>query len=126
MAKVAIGFGLMLVLLGAFSYATTGHHPTALIPAWFGLAIALSGVLASTEDAKKRMLWMHIAVTLGLIGFLFPLVMALKSIILSHADGVALARPAAVHAQLEMAVVCGIFVAFCVRSFIAARRSRVG
>ena len=73
MAKLTIVFGVLLIVLGVASFVLTGaSHPTSLIPAGFGLVLALSGALASGDDAKKRMLWMHIAVTVGLVGFIFP------------------------------------------------------
>ena|ERR1700722_13337723 len=123
MAKTTIGFGSVLLVLGIVGFVATGStHPTALIPAWFGLAMAILGVLAQTEDARKRMLWMHIAVTVGLLGFLFPGVMAVKAWLAAH--GGALARPAATEEQAAMALVCLIFVALCIRSFIAARKER--
>ncbi|MBB5065478.1 hypothetical protein [Granulicella mallensis] len=126
MAKLTIVFGVLLVVLGVAGFVMTGSsHPTSLIPCWFGLVLALSGGLASGNDAKKRMLWMHIAVTVGLLGFLFPAVMSIKSLVKAHAQQVELAHPAAVHEQLIMAFVCLIFVVLCVRSFIAARRGRV-
>jgi hypothetical protein len=125
MAKLTIVFGVLLVVLGLASFVLTGSsHPTSLIPAAFGLVLALSGGLASGNDAKKRMLWMHIAVTVGLVGFIFPAVMSIKALVHAHAQQVELAHPAAVHSQLIMAFVCLIFVILCVRSFIAARRSR--
>jgi hypothetical protein len=125
MAKLTIVFGVLLVVLGLASFVLTGSsHPTSLIPAAFGLVLALSGGLASGNDAKKRMLWMHIAGTVGLIGFIFPAVMSIKALVHAHAQQVELAHPAAVHSQLIMAFVCLIFVILCVRSFIAARRSR--
>jgi len=40
------------------------------------------------------------------------------------AHGGALARPAATEEQAVMAVICLVFVAMCIRSFIAARRGR--
>ena len=98
MAKLTIGFGCVLIVLGLIGFVATGHvHPTALIPTWFGLAMVILGVLARTEDARKRMLWMHIAVTVGLVGFLFPGVMAVKAWVSAH--GGALARPAATIAR---------------------------
>ena len=71
MAKLTIGCGVVLILLGAWGFIGTGStHPTALIPAYFGLVLAWSGIMANSEDAKRRMLWMHVAVTVGLLGFL--------------------------------------------------------
>src|ERR1700683_3009013 len=123
MAKMTIGFGNVLIVLGLIGFVATGHsHPTALIPTWFGLALVVLGVLARTEDARKRMLWMHIAVTVGLVGFVFPGVMAVMAWVKAH--GGALARPAATEEQAVMAVICLVFVALCVRSFIAVRRGR--
>ena len=73
MAKLTIGFGVLLGLIGVGYFVATGStHPTSLIPLWFGCALVLCGVLANTENARRRMLWMHIAVTIALFGFLFP------------------------------------------------------
>ena len=123
MAKLTVVFGVVLAVVGVIGFAVTGSaHPTALIPAWFGLALVLFGALARTEDARKRMLWMHIAVTVGLVGFLFPGVMAVTAYVKAH--GGPLARPEATEEQAVMAVICLVFVAMCIRSFIAARRGR--
>lgn len=123
MAKLTIGFGVVLAIIGIAFFAATGStHPTALIALWFGIALILCGVLALTEDARRRMLWMHIAVTIGLIGFIFPGVMAIREWVSAH--GGALAHAPAVEEQAVMSVVCLVFTALCVRSFIAARRSR--
>ncbi len=123
MSKATIGFGLALGLLGAIGFVLTGStHPTALIPLWFGCALLTCGGLAMTENAKRRMLWMHIAVTLGLVGFLFPGTMAVIAYVTAH--GRTLARPGATGEQAIMSLVCLIFVMMCIRSFIAARRER--
>lgn len=123
MAKLAIGFGVVLIILGVASFILTGStHPTSLIPVWFGIVLALCGVLANTPDNRRRMLWMHIAVTISLLGFLFPGFMAIKDWVAAH--GAPLAHPAAVEEQAAMAIICLVFTVLCVRSFIAARRSR--
>ncbi len=123
MAKVTIVFGVVLLVLGAGFFVMTGSsHPTSLIPAAFGLVLLLCGGLANSPDPGRRMLWMHIAVTVGLFGLLFPGFMTVKALVSAH--GAPLARPTAVAEQGVMAVLCLIFVALCVRSFIAARRSR--
>lgn len=123
MAKLTIGFGVVLMVLGVAGFVLTGNvHPTALIPTWFGVVLLLCGVLANTPDARRRMVWMHIAVTVGLLGFLFPGFMAVKEWVGAH--GGALAHPAAAEEQAAMSVVCLIFTVLCVRSFIAARRAR--
>jgi uncharacterized YccA/Bax inhibitor family protein len=68
------------------------------------------------------MIFMHIAVTVGLLGFLGGAVMPIVEIVKAH--GAPLAHPLAVYEQLLMGVISLIFVALCVRSFIAARRAR--
>jgi len=124
MAKLTIGCGILLILLGIVGFVSTGNaHPTALIPGVFGLLLAVFGTLAKTEDSKKRMLWMHIAVTVGLLGFLFTIPGFID--VIRMARGIAVRRPAAAEEQAVMWVICGIFVALCVRSFINARRSRL-
>jgi len=123
MAKLTVAFGVLLILLGAASYILTGsEHPTALIPLWFGLVLCAAGVFANTENSRKRMLWMHIAVSIGLLGFIGSGVMAVKEYL--AANGGPQAHPAAVESQAAMCVLCGVFVGLCVRSFIAARRAR--
>ena len=121
MAKLTIGCGVVLIALGVWGFVATGSaHPTALIPTWFGLALAIAGTLANSEDAKRRMLWMHVAVTVGLLGFIGALVRVIVEFAGAH--GEPLAHPVAVEDQAAMAVVCLLFVGLCVRSFIAARR----
>ena len=124
MSRITLYFGAVLTGLGVFYFLTTGSvHPTSLIPVWFGLALAILAVLARSEDTSRRKLYMHIAVTIGLIGFLFPGFMGIRDLIKSHGSQIPLAHPAATHEQLLMAVLCLVFVLLCVRSFIVARRS---
>jgi hypothetical protein len=124
MSRLTLYFGAVLAGIGIYFFITTGStHPTALIPVWFGLVLAVCGLLAGSNDASKRKLYMHIAVTVGLFGFLFPGFMAAKDLAKSHSDRLPLAHPAATHEQLLMAILCFFFVLLCVRSFIAARRS---
>ena len=71
MAKVTILFGLLLIVLGVIGYVGTGWKaPTALIPTYLGIVFAILGFLARRGTQKRRMLMMHIAVTLGALGFL--------------------------------------------------------
>jgi len=123
MAKVTVIFGVALILLGTIGFLGTGStHPTALIPAYFGLALTICGFLANSPSDRRRMLVMHIAVTVGLLGFLGSGVMAIVETVKAH--GGPLTHPAAVESQSLMAGVCLIYVGLCVRSFIAARRGR--
>lgn len=125
MSRFTLYFGAILTGIGIYFFMVTGStHPTALIPVWFGLAIAACGLFADSKDVSRRKLFMHIAVTVGLVGFLFPGFMVAKDLAKAHSEGLPVAHPAAVHEQLLMAILCFIFVLFCVRSFIIARRSR--
>ena len=124
MAKLTIVFGVVLIVLGVWGFVATGStHPTALIPTWTGLALTVSGALARTEDARQRMLWMHVAVTVGLLGFLGAGSRAIVELVKTH--GMPLAYPGAGADQAAMAAICLVFVLLCVRSFIAARRTRI-
>lgn len=123
MAKVTIGFGILLIAIGAIGFFGTGStHPTALIPAYWGIALTICGILANSPGEKRRMIVMHIAVTVGLLGFLGSGIMAIVETVKAH--GGPLAHPAAVESQAAMAVICLVYVGLGVRSFIAARRGR--
>ena len=124
MAKLTIGFGILLIALGAFGYVATGSiHPTALIPAGIGLFFVLFGVMANTENSKKRMLWMHISVTVALLVFLGTIPADIDTIRLSR--GAFFAHPAAIEEKGALSLLCLLYVLFCIRSFIAARRARL-
>jgi hypothetical protein len=126
MAKVTVVFGVLLVILGFAGYVGTGSaHPTALIPMWFGLALCLGGILAISPSEGRRKLFMHINVTVGLLGLLGAIGSALHEY--GHARSLGLDLDwKALGAQLAMAVLLLIYVNLCVRSFIQARRSRQG
>jgi hypothetical protein len=118
MAKLTIVIGVLLIAVGAVGFFGTGSmFPMSLIPAYFGAALVIFGALALTENAKKRMLWMHIAVTVGLIGLIGGGIRFFQSL---HGP-----MPAETEATGAMALLCLIFVVLCIRSFIAARRSRI-
>lgn len=124
MAKITLVFAVALIILGVAVFIATGSHaPTALIPAYFGIFLGILGLLANTEDGKRRMLFMHIAVTVGLIGVIFPGWRAASEFIAS-ARWSAMPHPAAVKEEFAMATICLVFVLVCVRSFISARRTR--
>src|SRR5271154_7614587 len=117
MAKLTIGFGILLILLGVFGYVSTGSaHPTALIPAGIGLFFVLFGVMANTDDSKRRMLWMHISVTVALLVFLGMIPAIID--VFRLANGVSFPYPAAVESKATLGLFSLIYVLFCVRSFI--------
>ena len=124
MAKLTIVFGILLILVGVAGFVSTGSaHPTALIPAGAGLLFILFGAMANSENPKKRMLWMHISVTIALLLFLGTIPADIDVIRLSR--GTEFPHPIAVVEKAAMSLLCMLYVAFCIRSFIAARRLRV-
>ena len=123
MGKLTMIFGVLLVLVGAGAFVLLGHHPHTLIPAAFGLVLVVLGTLANSPDAKRRMLFMHIAVTVGLLGFLGTIPGIIG--VVQMASGHATARPDAARVQAIMGAICLAFVLLCVRNFIQARRLRV-
>ena len=124
MAKVSIAFGVLLIILGLVSYFGTGSkHPTALIPTWFGLALGVFGLLANSPQESRRKLFMHINVTIGLIGLIGAAWRALSSYGHARAEGVDPDK-IALAAQGAMAGLLLVYVLMCVKSFIDARRAR--
>ena len=124
MARLTIFFGVILILLGVLTYMGTGSKfPTSLIPAYFGGLLAIFGMLARTADLKKRALNMHIAVTIGLLGFLGTA----KSIFdyVRMKQGVQFKLPLAVDEKAAMAMLLLVYVVLCVMSFVNARRARL-
>ena len=124
MAKTTVFFAALLIVLGVAVFIATGSHvPMALIPAFFGIVLGALGMLARTEDGKRRMLFMHIAVTVGLLGFLFPGIRAAGDVCKLLQNQTVL-RPRETWEELAMSALCLIFVLLSVRSFIAVRRAR--
>jgi uncharacterized membrane protein len=118
-ANITIVVGLILIALGLIGKFGTGTTSvTALIPAFFGLPILLLGALALKDSMRKHA--MHLAVMIGLIGFVGGIVRAVQVLLKGE-----MTHPTAFAMTCAMIVVCGIFVALCVRSFIQARKDRV-
>jgi len=121
MTGVAIVCGVLLVILGVAGYVyglTEGHaSPTALIPAAFGIAIIVLAYIGRARESL-RMHMMHVAVLLGLLGFIFPA----GRVIANYAT---FSMSAATVSQLAMSLICLVFVVLSVRSFIDARRRRL-
>jgi fluoride ion exporter CrcB/FEX len=123
LANTTIGFGIVLIVLGVGGYFGSDRiSVTALIPAAFGLLLVIFGMLA--RDEKRRKLAMHIAVTVGLLGFLGT-VSGLFQLPALLSGGV-VERPGAVVSKSIMAVLMAVYVGMCVKSFIDARRRRAG
>jgi uncharacterized membrane protein HdeD (DUF308 family) len=121
MPVISLVFGGLMIALGVAGWALTGmEHATALIPAAFGLVLEVCGVLALVKPSTLKHA-MHGAATVALLGLLGTARSFTK--LGSALDGTA-ERPAAIYAQAVMALLCVIFLALCVKSFIDARRAR--
>ncbi len=121
MAKITIGLGLVLIVLGLGAYFGTGRESeTALIPAFFGLPLLILGLIACNEG--RRRIAIPIAGVIALLGFGGTVRGLMKLPVLL--TGGELERPTAVAVQAAMAIVCFVFVLLCIWSFIKARRAR--
>ncbi len=120
MPSTSIISGVLLILIGILGYVFSlidgNTSVTALIPAAFGLLLVIFGFVAkSNENLRKHL--MHVAVVVGLLGFLIPTIR-----LISQAGNIKVSL--AVLSQAAMALVCLFFVILSVQSFINARRSR--
>ncbi len=116
MPIVTIVTGVLLIVLGVGGYVMT-EAPTSLIPAGFGVLLAVFGAVASRE--RYRMHAMHGAVLVGLLGLIGALVRVIPAAVSGE-----IALPRAFAMQVAMGVICAAYVALCVKSFIDARRRR--
>ena len=119
MPSTAIGVGLSLILVGIAGYVwgmlDGKASVTALIPAFFGIVIALLGAFAKSSESMRKHL-MHAALLVALLGFVIP---AYR--LLSNLSGLTLS--AGVVAQAAMALICFMFLILGIQSFVNARRS---
>ena len=124
MAKVTLVFAVLLVAVGLIGYIGTGsQHVTALIPAWFGLALGVCGLLSISPSEARRKLFAHINVTIGLLGFIGGAVEAIRGYLSAKAKGL-VPDQIALASKITMAGLLLVYVILCVRSFIAARAAR--
>jgi hypothetical protein len=124
MHHITVVTGVILSAIGLFGYfwsASETPSPTALIPAAFGVILIVLGIVAHRPGARKHA--MHAAAAVALIGFLLAGGRGFMKLGAAASDDLSISRP--VRMVLLMAVVCLVYVALCVNSFIAARRRRV-
>ncbi len=112
--NLTTGYGAMLIVWGiTVSILSESNSITSYFPSMLGAPILISGILA-TRNPEKRKLWMHIAVTFGLLcalgGTRFFMVMS---------DGLNYATSS----MLMLLVTGSIYTYLCVQSFIEARKS---
>jgi len=119
MPVISIIFGILLNIVGVVAYVFTDmQHKTALIPCVFGLLILVCGVIARTPAHLKHA--MHAAAMIGLLG----LVAGGGRFVMGLIKG-AQGKEAALAATGTMALLCGLYVFCCVKSFIAAKKARL-
>jgi uncharacterized membrane protein YeaQ/YmgE (transglycosylase-associated protein family) len=116
MARLSIGLGVILVILGISAYFGTGRSSiTALIPAFLGAAFLLLGWIALNERARKHA--MHGAVLVALLGIIGSLMRPAQALF----SDAGLDFTTAVVMQLITAGLCLIFLVMAIRSFAHAR-----
>lgn len=111
--------GFLLVLLGIVGYVGTGGASfTALIPALVGAVFLILALVGRSADARKHV--MHAAVAIALLAVVGGVPRILTAVRAGDST-----RPA-VMAQIAMAVILGVYVLLGVKSFIDARKARLG
>ena len=120
MPNLAIGCGVLLILIGLAGYVygmmNDKASVTALIPAFIGIVLALLGVISGLKENLRKHL-MHGAVVVALLGFI-----ATAGRLGSRIGELTLS--AAVISQALTALVCLLFMILAIRSFAVARRAR--
>lgn len=113
MTSVTQIVGAVLVVLGVVAYVATGFASwTALLPSVLGLVILILGVVARRASAHQHAI--HAALVVALLGGLGS---APQLGGLFDAEGAAIA-------SLLTVLICVVYIALGVRSFVAARKAR--
>lgn len=121
MPLIAIVFGILLDITGTAGYVFTGQtHLTALIPSAVGTIILVSGIIALNPKFLKHA--MHVAAMFGVLGFLGGAGRFVPSLI-KHFGGEEVSL-VALASTGSMTLLCAVFTALCVKSFIDVRRAR--
>lgn len=122
MVRLSTLTGILLIVVGLIGFFATGaEHMTALIPAALGVLFVICGVMGMKPGMRKHA--MHAAAALALVGLLGT-VRGLMALIQWLIGGATPERQAAVVAQGVTAVICLLFLALAIRSFITARRNQ--
>ncbi len=124
MARNTTLLGAALIVLGIAAYILTAAESiTALIPMFFGLPLVALGQLGQKQEDKRKH-YMHAAAGIALLGFLGTVGAIRFALYLVSVGPVHVDNPPAVIARSIMAVLCGIYLYYSVKSFRAARKAR--
>jgi hypothetical protein len=128
MAIPTLVISLLLILVGFGGYLL-GHPdpitgqvgPTALIPAAVGVVLGILGAISVREKARKHA--MHAAAMVGLLAAIGDAVQLVRTIFnTTTAPAVRQLKLLSMSATL---ILCLVFLALCIRSFIQARKNRL-
>jgi hypothetical protein len=121
MPALTIGFAVALALLGLGGFFATGSsHITALIPTFFGAGLLVLGLIALRGGAIRKHA-MHLAALLGLLGVFGGIGRSAPKLGAVLSGQPVEPSATAIWLQFSFGVICLIFLATCVRSFIQAR-----
>lgn len=123
MARWALLFGFVLILMGIFAYVGGNHTSSALLPAYFGILLGVLGATARSEKEKTRMVAMHLAAAVGVVGFLMT-VGSLSEYVQMQRGLTTADHPKIVQEHALTSVILLFFVLLSVLSFIKARKAR--
>ncbi len=113
--SLTIFYGILLVIWGVLiSYLSESDSITSFFPSMLGVPILLSGLLASKFPNKKKV-WMHIAVTFGLL-----CAVGGTRFFMKMSDGLNYATIS----MLMLFLSGSIYTLICVKSFIHARKNK--
>lgn len=115
MTAVTRSIGVILIVVGVGAWLLAGGPGTsltALLPAVLGLLLLVLGLLAGRGEWHRHVI--HAALVVALLGFLGTL----RQVVPIFSGDAGLAE----WASLITALLCLLYVALGVRSFIAARR----
>jgi hypothetical protein len=124
MSRVAILFGILLIILGLIGYFSPemlgklgpkGNSPTALIPAGIGAVLLLCGLIVEFAPGTRKHV-MHLAAVVGLLGAAG----GFMPIMSNNGDF----TMAGAVSGLVMVILCGLFLVLCIRSFVLIRIAR--
>ncbi|HRO93982.1 hypothetical protein [Citricoccus sp.] len=116
MPRITIGFGALLIAVGAIAYIATAFASwTALIPAFLGAVILVAGLIG----LKSQKIGIHVALAVAVLGLLGTSmnVLQLGALIAGTAE-----RPTAVLTSAITFALLLLYVVLGAYSFVSARR----